>query len=99
MRGRERKGVCGHVGVPKSSTEVSHWLASTQEVTEAESYKEDVLYFKIHPPEDHGLLDCDAIYLCMVQEWLLAVHETSEMVSKTGDMHVVVNVFTAAKCH
>jgi hypothetical protein len=59
-------------------------------VTEAESYTEDVLYFKIYPPEDYGLLDCDAIYLCMVQEWLLAVQGTREMVGKTGDMHVVV---------
>jgi hypothetical protein len=68
-------------------------------VTETQSYKEDVLYFKIHPPEDYGLLDCDAIYLCMVQEWLLAVHRTRAMVGKTGDMHVVENVFTAAECH
>jgi len=52
-----------------------------REVTEAESYKEDVLYFKTHPPEDYGL--------CMVQEWLVAVQGTREMVGKTGDMHVV----------
>jgi hypothetical protein len=62
-------------------------------------YKDDVLYFKIHPPEDYGLLGCDVIYLCTVQEWLLAVQRTREMVGKTGDMHVVMNVFTAAECH
>ena len=30
-------------------------------MTEAESYKEDVLYFKIHLPADYGLLDYNAI--------------------------------------
>jgi hypothetical protein len=65
-------------------------------VKEAVSYKDGVLYCKIHPLEDYGVLGCDVIYLCMVQEWLLAVQRTREMVGKTGDMHAVVNVFTAA---
>lgn len=65
-------------------------------MTEAVSYKDDALYFKSHPPEDYGLLGCDVIYLCMVQEWSLAVQRTREMVGKTGDMHAAVNVFTAA---